>query len=60
MRVVEVVMVIHLFKHLPLQPEAEEQAVVQMELPILVVEVVVMIREVQKEMVQLAAVLEDS
>ena len=60
MRVVEVVMVIHLFKHLPLQPEAEEQAVVQMELPILVVEVVVMIREVQKEMVQVAAVLEDS
>ena len=26
LRVVEVVMVIHLFKHLPLQPEAEEQA----------------------------------
>jgi hypothetical protein len=57
--VVEVVMVIHLFKHLPLQPEAEEQAVVQMELPILVVEVVVMIREVQKEMVQVAAELGD-
>jgi Ni/Fe-hydrogenase subunit HybB-like protein len=59
LRVVEVVMVIHLFKHLPLQPEAEEQAVVQMELPILVVEVVVMIREVQKEMVQVAAELGD-
>jgi hypothetical protein len=60
LRVVEVVMVIHLFKHPHLQPEVAAQEVGQMELLILVVEVVVMIREVQKEMVQVAAVLEDS